>query len=352
MANSRAGKSDRPSGRGHTTLPNLHTSIAVASGRQFANRHYDDAVFNAFKAVEDRVKKLTEHPEIGKRLMAAVLHEKSPRLDVTSEEADTYQKDDEQEGFRFLFMGATLGLRNPRGHGGELDTSPDEAVEMLGLASLLMRRLDRAEKRLAASAFDTEDGGDEYNDEEPGTLDLIAAAEEALPELSKTLGEMSACIVQVGDVMKANAANVRAAAEISMSARLIAIKAMSDELMEPTQRFQTLSTSYVDQVNDLNGGMEALIHFQPFEEMSVDDQAQYMFLAESIKGLRDASIEGVGGATSMSKQFTEIAQLSRHLKKPAGEFREGIRQMQSAQHFYEDWVDGFAEAGAWGDPAA
>ena len=141
MAKSGANGSDRPPRRTPGGLPNLHVSIAVASGKQFANRHYDDAVFNAFKAVEDRVKKLTERPEIGKRLMTLVLNENSPSLDVTSHNSDADQKGDEREGFKFLFMGALLGLRNPRGHGGHLATSQDEATEMLGLASMLMRML-------------------------------------------------------------------------------------------------------------------------------------------------------------------------------------------------------------------
>ena len=38
-------------------IPGLHESISDASGAQFADGHYDEAIFTAFKAVEDRVKK-------------------------------------------------------------------------------------------------------------------------------------------------------------------------------------------------------------------------------------------------------------------------------------------------------
>jgi len=129
-------------------LPDLHDLISQSSGAQFASQHYDEAVFNAFKAIEDRVKKLTGNSEIGKRLMTGVFNEQSPALDITSDNADASQKDDEREGFKFLFMGAAQGLRNPRGHGPNLQTSEQEAMEMLAFASLLMRALDRAEKRL------------------------------------------------------------------------------------------------------------------------------------------------------------------------------------------------------------
>ncbi len=134
-------------------VPGLHPLVSAASGSQVANGHYDDAVFNAFKAVEDRVKKLTGQSDIGKRLMTAVFNEQSPQLDITSDNADNDQKNDEREGYKFLFMGCAQALRNTRGHGPNLQTGKHEAIEMLATANLLMRALDRAEKRLPQKQF-------------------------------------------------------------------------------------------------------------------------------------------------------------------------------------------------------
>ncbi|WP_418002725.1 TIGR02391 family protein [Mycobacterium sp. PDNC021] len=130
------------------SLPGLHPLVSASSGSQIASRHYDDAVFNAFKVIEDRVKTLTGHADIGKRLMTAVFNEQNPQLDVTSDRADASQKADEREGFKFLFMGGAQALRNTRGHGPSLLTDEQEAMEMLATASLLMRALDRADARL------------------------------------------------------------------------------------------------------------------------------------------------------------------------------------------------------------
>jgi uncharacterized protein (TIGR02391 family) len=130
------------------SLPGLHPLISAASGSQIATQHYDDAVFNAFKAIEDRVKTLTGHADIGKRLMTAVFNEQNALLDISSDAADAGQKADEREGFKFLFVGAAQALRNSRGHGPSLQTEEQEALEMLATASLLMRALDRAEARL------------------------------------------------------------------------------------------------------------------------------------------------------------------------------------------------------------
>ena len=127
---------------------NLHLSISAVSGEHFANGHYDEAVFAAFKAVEHRVQTLTGSSDSGKTLMANIFNEKSATLDIAHDNTNHRQKADEAEGFKFLFMGAMQGLRNPRAHGAHLQTYWPEAMEMLVTASLLMRALDRAEKRI------------------------------------------------------------------------------------------------------------------------------------------------------------------------------------------------------------
>lgn len=132
------------------SLPGMHPLISTASGSQIASRHYDNAVFDAFKAIEDRVKSLSGSTLTGKPLVANVFSEQNPALDITSDSSDASQKADEREGFKFLFMGAAQALRNPRAHGPNLQTAEQEAMEMLATASLLMRALDRAEARLVS----------------------------------------------------------------------------------------------------------------------------------------------------------------------------------------------------------
>jgi hypothetical protein len=62
------------------SLPGLHPRISAASGSRIATHHYDDAVFNAFTAIEDRVKTLSGSTLSGKPLMANVFNEQSPAL--------------------------------------------------------------------------------------------------------------------------------------------------------------------------------------------------------------------------------------------------------------------------------
>jgi uncharacterized protein (TIGR02391 family) len=128
-------------------LPGMHPLISATAGTKIASKHYDNAVFDAFKAVEERVQALSGDTRSGAKLMGGVFDVQSPLLDITSDKAGDAQKADEREGFKFLFMGAAIKLRNTRGHGADLKTDEQEAMFMLAFASLLMGRLDRAEKR-------------------------------------------------------------------------------------------------------------------------------------------------------------------------------------------------------------
>ena len=51
---------------------------------------------------------------------------------------------DEQKGYRFLFSGAVMAIRNPRGHEVNLNDDVDTCLDHLAFASLLLRRLEQA----------------------------------------------------------------------------------------------------------------------------------------------------------------------------------------------------------------
>lgn len=87
--------------------------------------------------------KSRKHDLEGAPLMTTVFSKNRPVLsfnDLTDK-----SDEDEQEGMMHLFMGAVLGLRNPRAHT-LLDDSPEMALEYIALISLLAKRVDQAKR--------------------------------------------------------------------------------------------------------------------------------------------------------------------------------------------------------------
>ena len=126
---------------------NIHPALPAILKKLFDDGHYSQATFEAFKFVDKEVARLSRHSESGFKLMMAAFSEASPLLKLNGC-ANTSEKD-EQKGFQFLFAGSILAIRNPRGHEYAIHDSPDECLDHLALASLLLRRLQSAGFELA-----------------------------------------------------------------------------------------------------------------------------------------------------------------------------------------------------------
>jgi uncharacterized protein (TIGR02391 family) len=125
-------------------LDHLHDSIRDLVASLYVGEHYDHAILEAFKAVSNRVKRLTGLQEDGQSLMSAAMNPPRPLLRFNDGDSETAAN--EQHGLMLIFMGAMRAIRNPRAHD-HLATGREEALEHLALASLLMRKLDQATVR-------------------------------------------------------------------------------------------------------------------------------------------------------------------------------------------------------------
>jgi uncharacterized protein (TIGR02391 family) len=124
------------------SLTDLHPVVQEAAWQLYLDGHYGVAVAAAAKALEIAVRERSGLPA-SPNLMGSAFSDHGP-LDVRYHDGVT--GDDEQAGFRFLFMGAATALRNPHAHE-FIDDDALPALEQLALISLLMRRLDSSRKK-------------------------------------------------------------------------------------------------------------------------------------------------------------------------------------------------------------
>ena len=122
---------------------NIHPQIiSVAKGR-FDNGHYADAVEAAFKEINARVKKIykdrTSVEKDGAKLMQSALSPQNPIIklgDISTETGTNVQ-----QGYMEMFVGAMIGIRNPKVHSNQTLSKAD-AIRKLHFASMLMYKLD------------------------------------------------------------------------------------------------------------------------------------------------------------------------------------------------------------------
>lgn len=125
---------------------NLHPAIEAKARPQFLIGEYEHGVFSAMKTIEIRVRKLSGFDDsvIGVDLMNKAWGPNGKLTDPNAVKG-------EQDGVRALFVGAYAVFRNPSGHRDVDYDNVVEAAEMIQTSSLLMRMLDRAERRLQAT---------------------------------------------------------------------------------------------------------------------------------------------------------------------------------------------------------
>jgi len=119
---------------------NVHSKIEKISKKLFDDGHYSQATFEAFKLLDKEVQKLSKVSESGVKLMMQAFSENSPPIRLTA--LATTSERDEQQGYKFIFSGSVMAIRNPRGHEINLADSPTQCLDHLSLASLLFRRLE------------------------------------------------------------------------------------------------------------------------------------------------------------------------------------------------------------------
>lgn len=119
---------------------NIHPIISSVALKLFDDGHFSQATFEAFKYLDNQVKKLSAINESGYKLMMAAFAEANPRIKLTA--LSTTSEVDEQMGYKFIFAGAMSAIRNPRGHDNLIDPI-DLCLDHLSFASVLLRRLEK-----------------------------------------------------------------------------------------------------------------------------------------------------------------------------------------------------------------
>ena len=120
----------------------LHPIIAEKVWSIFAQGSYGTAVLEAFKQVEIAVREAGGYTEAdyGNKLMGKAFNEETGNL------TDPCLHPDEKNARKLLFLGVIGAYKNPSSHR-DVEFAPEEAAEIIIIASHLLRIIDACEER-------------------------------------------------------------------------------------------------------------------------------------------------------------------------------------------------------------
>lgn len=121
---------------------NIYSDLPPKVRKLFDDGHYAEATFEACKYLDSFVGRHSPTTKSGESRMMAAFNENAPIMRLTAMSSDSQR--DEQRGYKYLFSGTMVAIRNPRGHEHSVIDDPGLCLDHLGLVSALLRRLNDA----------------------------------------------------------------------------------------------------------------------------------------------------------------------------------------------------------------
>jgi uncharacterized protein (TIGR02391 family) len=123
-------------------LRNIHADLPPHVRNLFDDGHFAQATFETYKYIDEEIQRISSIGDFGSSLMMKALGGDSPAVKINP--GMTASEKSEQDGYKFLFAGSMLAIRNPRGHSSSIFDDPDTCLDHLSLGSHLLRKLDEA----------------------------------------------------------------------------------------------------------------------------------------------------------------------------------------------------------------
>lgn len=131
----------------HKATNTFDTFITNRNLRKITKKLYEDghharAVEEAYKHLDNIVRKFSGINETGAKLMQSAFSPNNPHIKLNA--GNSSSEMDEQKGFLQIFSGCMTGIRNPRAHECEWEDSEIHALQLLIWANYLVDRVENA----------------------------------------------------------------------------------------------------------------------------------------------------------------------------------------------------------------
>ncbi len=226
----------------------------------------------------------------------------------------------------------------------DLRFSAPESPEYRAAVAALAKRLAEANvaaERAEVPATAVEASAESASiDEEPGIVDRIAEAEEAMPAWSETLTAIGREIENIGELIQAATADVHQGEMQgkAFAARLAFMRRVARDLRPPADRIRDFGGSFTSQLHTVDAGIRIIIERAPVEvEQDPSAHATACEFFQAVRELSESADEGLGALQSMVDAITPIEGMSRDLRPVLRTLRSSLTVMLEGRKVTREW---------------
>lgn len=221
----------------------------------------------------------------------------------------------------------------------------------------LARRLAEIATKVAeapVTAVTTPDGpvGEGLEDlTEPGTMDLLAAGEEALPKWSATIQEFPPLLERLNLLTNAAAERIQRsdAQGKGFAGRLLVARQLAADLAPVAAGILKLGQRYAAELVDIDPSMLALVRAASEsasqENVNEEEINSVRELFQNLELLVRASRENADALSNLVRLLGDNASLSRDLRPVLRQIQAGLRHVLDGQAVMEEWHRRIDETG-------
>ncbi len=218
--------------------------------------------------------------------------------------------------------------------------SGDYRAAVDALATELVRRVTAVERVDVAAAAKAAERSLESDEGEAGTIDRIAALEEAMPRFTQTLESISEEITRIGALMERATEDIATGDKQGkgFAARLTVARRVAGELAGPVGEIETLGQAFATDLAEIDAGVRVLVS-EGAQQAAGDPEAlsQYCGFLNTLRGLAASSREGLGGVEGMIASSEPLERMSKDMRPPLRRLRNSLTAMVQARDITDAW---------------
>jgi methyl-accepting chemotaxis protein len=203
------------------------------------------------------------------------------------------------------------------------------------LASRLVEANRAAEISTEISRISTIE--DEFEDDEYGSVDLMAMAEETLPFWQETINSIGIEIHRIGGMLHEATAEVKS--KNTYASRVVVASRLARKLNDPVESILNLSNDFSSQLNDINSGLREIIRQLASEvKDNPENQRNACIFFGQIEAVTLAARESFGNVQDMIAAMSPLEKKSRDLRPVIRRLTKGLTILSEARGVMDDWV--------------